>query len=69
MAVPQTMLAKRGGRSLKTSNLPGEEWQWAQKASARLGIHIPFHSSVCVCLCVGVSIREACWVSLFKVPK
>lgn len=51
MAVPQTMLAKQGGRSLKTSNLPGEEWQWAQKASARLGIHIPFHSSVCVFVC------------------
>lgn len=52
IAVWQTMLEGQGGRSLKTSNLLGEEWQWAQKASAVLGICTPFHSGVCVCVWV-----------------
>lgn len=49
---PHTILERQGGRSLKTSNLLEEEWQWAQKAPTLLGICTPFHSSVCVCVWV-----------------
>lgn len=53
MAVPQTMLERQGGRSLKTSNLLGEEWQWAQKASA-MDAHTLSQRRVCfVCGCIN----------------
>lgn len=59
------MFERQGGPSLKTSNLLGEEQQWALKAFVMPGISTSFHNGLCARVLLA-SIKEACWVSLFK---